>query len=441
MLLDLGPGATTLAMFGSMLVLMLIGTPLAWTLLIVGTGSAWLLWGPFSLDMMVLSAFGVMNTFVLVALPLFIFMGLVLQRSGITDALFQMIHKLMGGVRGGLGMGTVLICAIIAAMAGVTGAATVSLGLIALPAMLARGYDKRMVTGSIMAGGALGFLIPPSVTMILYAFLTRESVGKLFAAGIGPGLLLAVLYMIYIGIRCRLNPRLGPPIAEAERVDWRGKLASLRSLALPGLLIATVLSFTFFGITSPTEASAIGAAGSLVCAAAYRTLSLEVVKSALHETARIMGMLMWIMVAAVIFSKVYIGLGAGRVVEDLIADAGMGPYLVLGAIILTYFALGMFLDDSSIMFITIPLFVPIVANLGFDPVWFGVVFILAMQSAYLTPPFGYNLFYMRSVAPPEITTVDLYKAVVPFILLQITGLALVVAFPQIALWLPETLFG
>ncbi len=435
------PLIITAIMFVSMLLLMVIGTPLAWALLIVGTGSAINLWGWESLDMLVISTFGVMNTFILVALPLFIFMGLILQKSGITDDLFGMIYKLMGGVKGGLGAGTIIICAVIAAMAGVTGAATVSLGLIALPAMLKRGYDKRLVTGSIMAGGALGFLIPPSITMILYAFLTRESIGKLFAAGIMPGLLLATLYIIYILIICRVKPALGPAIAEQERVDWKGKISSLRSLILPGIIIGCVLSFTMLGITSPTEASVIGAVGALLCALVNRTLSMEVLKGALYETTRIMGMLMWIMVGAVIFSKIYIGLGAGQVISDAVLDGDMSPQIVLLSIIATYFILGMFLDDSAILFITVPLFVPIINDIGFDSVWFGIVFILAMQTAYLTPPFGYNLFYMRSVAPPEISTMDIYRSVTPFICLQIIGLALVIIYPEIALWLPGLLFN
>ncbi|KLN60345.1 TRAP dicarboxylate transporter subunit DctM [Kiloniella spongiae] len=440
-MIDMDPLLVTAIMFGSMLFLMIIGTPLAWALLIVGTGSAINLWGWDSLDMVVISTFGVMNTFILVALPMFIFMGLVLQRSGITDDLFGMVYKVMGGVKGGLGAGTILICAVIAAMAGVTAAATVSLGLIALPAMLKRGYDKRLVTGAIMAGGALGFLIPPSITMILYAFLTRESIGKLFAAGVMPGLMLAAIYIIYILVVCRVKPSLGPAIAEEERVDWRGKIASLRSLILPGIIITTVLVFTMKGVTSPTEASVIGAVGAVLSAAVNRTLSLQVLRGALQETARIMGMLMWIMIGAVIFSKIYIGLGAGQIIAESIIDGDLSPNLVLLMIILTYFLLGMFLDDSAILFITVPLFVPIINELGYDPVWFGIVFILAMQTAYLTPPFGYNLFYMRSVAPPEIRTVDIYHSVTPFILLQMVGLALVVFFPQIALWLPQVLFN
>jgi tripartite ATP-independent transporter DctM subunit len=439
--LDLDPLMVTLGMFGSMLLLLAMGAPLAWALLSVGAGSAYFMWGPNGLELMATSAFAAMDNFLLVALPMFIFMGLMLQRSGITDSLFDMIHKLMGGMPGGLGMGTVLICALIAAMAGVSGAATVSLGIIALPSMLERGYDKRLSTGTIMAGGALGFLIPPSVLMIVYAFLARESVGKLFAAGLMPGLMLAGIYILYIFVRSYFNPSLAPPIAESERVDFPGKLKALKALVLPGILIATVLGFIVGGVTSPSEASAVGAAGSIVCAILYRTFSFKVLREALHGTAKLMGMLIWITIAAVFFSKIYIGLGAGQLITELVSDSGLSPYWVIISMLACYFVMGMFLDDFAIIFITVPLFVPIVQDLGFDTVWFAVLFILSMQTAYLTPPFGYNLFYMRSVAPPSVSIYDLYWGAIPFVIMQTFGLGLVVAFPQIALWLPNLIFG
>ncbi|PVA10946.1 TRAP transporter permease DctM/Q [Pelagivirga sediminicola] len=435
---NLDPLAITGIMFASMLVLMALGAPLAWALTICGIGSAYAIYGDGGLDLLISSTFSAMDNFLLVALPLFIFMGLVLQRSGITDDLFEMIHKLMGRLPGGLGIGTVVICALIAAMAGVSGAATVSLGIIALPAMLSRGYDKRLVTGTIMAGGALGFLIPPSVLMIIYAFLSRDSVGKLFAAGLVPGLMLAGIYIIYILIRCRINPTLGPP-AE-EQFTTSEKLKSLRFLIAPGLLIFTVLGCIIGGVTSPSEASAIGAFGALLIAAVQRRVSWDMLRYVMLSTTKLMGMLMWITIAAVFFSKIYVGVGAGMVVGELIEDYDLSPNLVIIAMLVAYFILGMFLDDFAIVFITVPLFVPIVKDLGFDTTWFAVLFILSMQSAYLTPPFGYNLFYMRSVAPKSITIVDIYWAALPFVALQILGLALVFMFPQIALWLPSLIF-
>ncbi|KPN63606.1 C4-dicarboxylate TRAP transporter large permease protein DctM [Aliiroseovarius sp. xm-m-379] len=435
---DLDPLTITAIMFLSMLGLMALGAPLAWALTICGVGSAWMIYGDGGLDLLISSTFSAMDNFLLVALPMFIFMGLVLQRSGITDDLFEMIHKLMGRLPGGLGIGTVIICALIAAMAGVSGAATVSLGIIALPAMLKRGYDSKLVTGTIMAGGALGFLIPPSVLMIIYAFLSRDSVGKLFAAGLVPGLMLAGIYIAYILVRCRINPLMGPP-AE-EQFSAKEKFLSLRFLIAPGILIVTVLGCIIGGVTSPSEASAIGAFGALVIAGIQRRLSWDMLRYVMLTTTKLMGMLMWITIAAVFFSKIYVGLGAGQIVGELIEDFDLSPMWVIIAMLATYFVLGMFLDDFAIVFITVPLFVPIVRDLGFDTTWFAVLFILSMQSAYLTPPFGYNLFYMRSVAPPEITIVDIYKAALPFVVLQIIGLALVVAFPEIALWLPNLLF-
>ncbi len=431
----------TIGMFASMLVLLMMGMPLAFALTTVGM-TFWLLFsGKEDLLLLAISSFSSMDNFLLVSVPMFIFMGLMLQKSGITDDLFDMISKLMGGVPGGLGIGTIVICALIAAMAGVSGAATVSLGIIALPSMLKRGYDKKLCTGAIMAGGALGFLIPPSVLMILYAFLARESVGKLFAAGLVPGLMLAGIYMLYIFIRAVINPKVAPPMPKEERPDFIGRIKSLKALILPGTLIATVLSFIVLGVTMPSEAAAVGALGAVICAAIYRTLTFAVLKEVVFDTAKIMGMIIWITLAAVFFSKVYIGLGGDMLLEDFIDESDLSPYVIIILMLACYFVLGMFLDDFAIIFITVPLFVPIVESLGFDTVWFAVLFVVSMQSAYLTPPFGYNLFYMRSVAPPEITINDLYRAAIPFIILQIIALALLVAFPQIVLWLPNAIYG
>lgn len=439
-MLDLGPLTVTAIMFSTMLILMIMGAPLAWALIMSGAASAYMMFGTGGLDLLLASAYSAMDNFLLISLPLFIFMGLVLERSGITDDLFDMTHRLIGGLPGGLGVGTVLICAIIAAMAGVSGAATVSLGIIALPAMLKRGYDKKLVTGTIMAGGALGFLIPPSVLMIVYAFLSRDSVGKLFAAGLIPGLMLATIYIIYILVRCHINPSLGPPIPAGERYTIMEKIKALRYLVMPALLVFAVLGCIIGGVTSPSEASAIGAAGALLIVALRGRLTWDLLRYVMYTTTRLTGMLVWIAIAAVFFSKVYTGLGAGMIVSELIEDYMLSPYAVIIMMLVSFFILGMFLDDFAITFITVPIYVPIVQNLGFDTIWFAILFILSMQSAYLTPPFGYNLFYMRSVAPKEILITDIYLSAIPFILLQTLGLALVFLFPAIALWLPYKLF-
>lgn len=445
MFFDIDPLWISVAMFSTMLLLLMLGMPLAFALVSVGISFYFLFGGGVTIEqvfsLLSTSAFDSMNNFLLAAVPMFIFMGLMLQKSGITDDLFAMISKLMGGFPGGLGIGTIIICALIAAMAGVSGAATVSLGIIALPSMLAHGYDKKLSTGAIMAGGALGFLIPPSVLMILYAFLAKVSVGKLFAAGIIPGLMLAGIYMVYIFIRAVINPKVAPPVPKEERLGLKDKLVSLKALILPGTLITTVLTCIIKGVTTPSEAAAIGATGAIICAAIYRTLTFAVLKEVVFDTAKLMGMIIWITLAAVFFSKVYMLLDGGMVIEDLIDESGLSPIWVIVMMLACYFILGMFLDDFAIVFITVPIFVPIVEQLDFDPIWFAVLFVVSMQTAYLTPPFGYNLFYMRSVAPPEITINDLYKATIPFIILQIIALALMVIFPDIIMWLPNKLYG
>ena len=440
-MIEVSPLMVTGLMFGTMILLMITGLPLAMILGSVALIYATLLWGPKAVELVYHSALGLMDWTVLVALPLFLFMGIVLERSGIADDLYGMFHKLLGGINGGLAMGTVLICTLIAAMAGVSGAATVSMGIIALPAMLKRGYDKRITVGTIQAGGALGFLIPPSIKMIIFGLLAGVSVGRLYAGGILPGLMLATMYIIYIGIRCHFQPYLGPALPPEERVSWLEKVKSLKAAILPGCLIFAVLGFIFLGITSITEASAIGALGSLICAAVYRKLNWRFLHECLMRSARVIGMVMWICMSAFFFSKVYTGLGAPKLIKSLLIGTGLGRYGILSMFLLSYFILGMFLDDAAIMFITCPIYCPIIEGLGFDPVWFGLLYVISMESAYLTPPFGYNLFYMQGVAPPEVSIADIYRSVIPFVGLQLLGLAIVVIFPQIILFLPNLIFG
>lgn len=441
----------TIAMFGLMFLLLLTGLPLAFGLGAIGLAfTLWLWGGPAAADIVVHSTYKLMRMFILVAIPLFIFMGIILEMSGIADDLYGAIYKWMGGLRGGLAMGTIAICAIIAAMVGVSGAATVTMGYLALPSMVKRGYDKRMITGAIQAGGALGFLIPPSILAIIYGMLARVSIGKLFAAGVGPGFMLATFYIIYIGVRCHLQPHLGPAIPPEDRVGWREKIVSLRALILPSALIIMVLGFIIFGITSPTEASAAGAAGALICAAIHRRLNWAVFNEAVFRTARISAIILWVVVGALAFSTVYDGLGAAQLVEAFIGGLPLGPYGILILMQLSFFVLGTMLDDTAILFITLPVYVPLITFLGFDPVWFGILYIVNMQMAFLTPPFGYTLFYMLGIVKDlyrtgtiseEITIGDVYRSVWPFVALQGLGLAMIIIFPQIAMWLPELVFG
>jgi len=441
----------TIAMFGLMFLLLVSGLPLAFGLGAIGFAfTIWLWGGPAATGMVVFTTYGVMRMFLLIAIPLFIFMGIILEISGIADDLYDAIYKWMGGLKGGLGMGTIAICALIAAMVGVSGAATVTMGLIALPSMIKRGYNKIMVTGAIQAGGALGFLIPPSIIAIIYGMLARVSVGKLFAAGVGPGFMLAIFYIIYIGVRCRLQPHLGPALPPEDRASWREKFISLRGLILPGILITMVLGFIILGITSPTEASAVGAAGALICAALHRRLSWSILNEAVIRTARVTGIILWVVVGALAFSTVYDGLGAAKMVEAFIGGLPLGPYGILILMQLSFFVLGTMLDDTAILFITLPIYVPLITFLGFDPIWFGILYIINMQMAFLTPPFGYTLFYMLGIVKDlyrtgtiseEITIGDVYRSVWPFVAMQGVGLVIVIIFPQIAMWLPELIFG
>jgi len=431
----------TALMVGSTVLLMFTGLPIAFILGAVGIGFGIWLWGPAAINLIYFSTTELMHNFVFAAIPLFIFMGLVLQESDITEDLFRTLQLWTGRLKGGLGMGTIVVCAIMAAMVGVTGAATVSMGIIALPEMLKRKYDKEMAVGLIMAGGALGFLIPPSVMMVMYSFISGVSVGRLFAGGILPGLLLATMYIIYIGVRCQLQPRMGPSLPPEERGTWKDKFIALRSLILPAILIIMVLGFIFLGITSPTEASAMGSVGALICAAVRRKLSWNLLKKSTLGALRISGMVFWLTFAAIAFSKVYTGLGAAAMIKSMITGLEINSWYILIIMQLSFFIMGMFLDDIAILFIAMPIYIPIIVSLGFDPLWYAILYIVNMQMAYLTPPYGFNLFYMKGVAPPEVTMSDIYRSVIPFVAIQAVGLAIIMIFPQIVLWLPGVLFG
>ena len=434
-------GMLTVIMFGAIFVLMVTGLPIAYSVGAAGMAAALLLWGPQALYITYFGTSSITSSFVLLALPLFIFMGCILQGANFAEDLFHCAYNLLGGIPGGLAVGCVLICLLIAAMVGVSSAATISLGIMAIPPMMARGYDKKLITGTIQAGGALGFLIPPSVSMVSYAFVSGTSLARLFAGGVFPGLMLAIMYIIYILIRCRIQPKLGPPIPKAERATGKEKASSLRGIIIPLCLIFLVLGTIFFGICSPTEAAAVGCLGSLVCAYFKKRLTKKIIWTAMTTTLKLVGMVAWIVVAATCFSKVYNALGASKMIQAFIGNAGINSWVVLICIQLSFFILGMFLDDGAILFVCMPVYIPIVQMLGFDTVWFAILYIVNMQCAFLTPPFGYNLFYIRSVAPPEITLKDIYISVLPYIALQILGLIIIMIFPQIVTWLPTKMFG
>lgn len=423
--------------FGAMGVMLALGVPIAFALAGVAIGSTLLTWGPHGLYMIPKTAYAEMTNYLLIAVPLFVLMSNLLQHSGLAEQLYEGVYRWMGRLRGGLAIGTVVICAVFAAMAGISSVATVSMGLIALPSMLKRGYQKDIAIGTISAGGALGILIPPSVIMIIYGAMAEVSIGQLFMGGIIPGVLLATLFCLYIAIRCWLNPTLGPPVE--ERYSLIQKLIVLRALVLPFALILAVLGVIYSGVATPTEAAGIGAFGALVCALVYRGLSWKSFKQALVSTTSLTAMVLWIMVGAVCFTHMLAYVGFSDLIKQAITALAVSRWVVLGGIQLTYFILGMFLDPAGIIMLTTPIFVPIVEALGFDPVWFGVLFTVNMEMAYITPPFGFNLFIMKGVVPKGITMDDIYKSVGPFVALQALGLIICILFPELVLWIPATM--
>lgn len=438
----MNPALIVLLMFLAVIVLFVMRTPVAFTLGSVGIAALYMINGPRFLQMLPPSIIENMTSIILLAIPLFIFIGCILEKSGIADEIFEMIYKWLGPVPGGLAIGTVFICVIFAAMVGIVGAATVTMGLIALPAMLKRNYKPSLAIGCISGGGALGFLIPPSVTMIVYASLSNLSIGKMFLAGILPGFLLAGLFMGYILIRSLINPGLAPPVPVGERASWPEKWASVKNLAMPFILIFSIMGTIFSGLATPTEAAAVGAMVSiLIVGLRVKTLkeAAGVVSGAAEKSAFLTAMVLWIIIGCLAFSAVVNTLGLPMLLKEFIDSVGLNRWTVLIAMQISFFLLGMVMDDLPIIMITVPIYVPLVTLLGFDPLWFGILFIVNMQMAYLTPPFGFVLFYMKGVVPPNISMGDIYKSVWPFIGLQTLCLIIIMAFPGVVTWLPSLL--
>lgn len=433
----------TLLMFASMMAFLPTGRQVFLIVGAVGTVAALALWGTGGAQMVYLGTFALVKWYIMLAFPPFIFMGFVLARSGVGDDLYEMMYKWFGHIKGGLGMGTIGICSLIAAMVGTSVSGTVTMGTIALPSMLKRKYDKQMVTGIIQAGGALGYLIPPSLIFILYGMLARESIGRLWIAGVVPGLILAGMYIAYIGIRCAHNPALGPPIPPGERFSWQEKFASIKAGILPIIIIFTVIGLLLMGVTTIIECSAIGAVGALICAAVHRRLTWKVFKDAMNESWRLVTIIVFLLTSALIFGAVYDGLGAIHVLENLIVNFAGSGKMVIVVMMLSWVFLGMVMDDTAMLIIVAPLYIPIVAHLGFDLVWFGVLYVITVEMALLTPPFGFSLFLMRGLVPKDsgITMTDIYRSVIPFVAIQGGMLALLLAFPEMCLWLPRLVFG
>jgi len=430
----------SILLFGSMFILLALGLPVAFVLGGLATIFTAIFWGPESLFIIVARTYSMMSTTTLVAAPLFVLMAVVLEKSGVAEDLFEMMYRWSGGVKGGLAVGTVIACTLIAAMSGIASTGVVVMGVMALPAMLKRKYDKTIATGCILAGGVLGPLVPPSITLVLYGTIAQVSVGELFAGGMGAGLLCSALIIGYILIRCYRNPELGPPIPPEERADMGAKIASLKGVVLPLLLIMAVLGSIYTGIATPTEAAAVGAFGAFVCSAIHRRLNWELIKSVAKVTIQVQGFMMWILFAAQGFAAVYMGLGASSMVTSLVQKYHVGWWTMLIGIQVVWFLLGLVIDAWSILMITLPILLPLLPIYGFDPLWLGVLYAINTQTGYLTPPFGTMLFMMKGIAPKEVTMMDIYRSIVPFVATQLVCLTLCIIFPKLVTWLPDLFF-
>ena len=432
-----------LLMFSTMMLMLLTGQRVFGAIGFVAVAAALLLWGDGGSEMGFSAAMKLMKWYPLLTLPLFIYMGYMLSESGIADDLYRMFHVWMGPLNGGLAIGTIGLMVVISAMNGLSVAGMAIGASIALPELLRRGYDKVMVTGVIQAGSSLGILVPPSVVLVLYGMIARQPVGQLWLAGAVPGLLMAGLFILYIVVRCKIQPKLGPALPKEERnVSWPEKLRLLRAGVLPFFIFFAMTGLFLLGFTSLVESAAVGAAAATVAALVKGRLTGKVLHTTVEKTLGISCMFMWIILAALAFGAVFDGLGAVKAIEGFFVDRlSLGPWEILIMMQLSYILMGMFLDDTAMLVIVAPLYVPLVGELGFDLVWYGVLYTITCQIAYMTPPFGYNLFLMRAMAPPEVTLSDIYRSIIPFVLVMTLGLALVMAFPQIAMWLPELHYG
>jgi tripartite ATP-independent transporter DctM subunit len=433
-----------LLMFASMLLLLATGQRVFGAIGFVATAFALALWGEGGFEMPFNASFVLLNWYPLVTLPMFIYMGYMLAESGIADDLYRMFHVWAGPVRGGLAIGTILLMVVISAMNGLSVAGMAIGATIALPELLRRGYDKVMVTGVIQAGSTLGILVPPSVVLILYGMIARQPIGQLWMAGVFPGLLLAGLFIAYIGIRCWIQPDLGPPLPlkERQQISWGEKFRLLGAGIIPLLIFFLMTGLFLMGVTSLVESSAIGAAAATITALLRRRLTWQVMEDTIRKTLGVSCMFLWIILAALCFGAVFDGLGAVQAIRFLFLDEwGLGPWEVIILMQLTYLIMGMFLDDTAMLVIVAPLYVPLVSALGFDLIWYGVLYTISCQIAYMTPPFGYNLFLMRAMAPKEITLSDIYRSIIPFVLVMVLGMAIIMVFPEIALWLPQWYYG
>ncbi len=439
----MGAEFLTAIMFLMLGVLIFMGMPIVFALGTVAVIVGYLLWGSNCLFLLSSHVSGVIFNFTLMSLPFFLFMSNALKKGGIAEDIYDAMEKWIGPLPGGLAVGTIMACTLIAALSGVSAVAVMAMGTLAMPSMMARGYDKRLSAGAILAGGALGQLIPPSVLALVYANIAALSVGQMFLAGVFPGFLLSLLFTIYVITRALLNKNVCPPLSEEARskITWNVRFKSLIKILPPLLIVLAVLGSLFGGIAGPTESAAVGAVSTLLLAVCYGRINFKTLQSITIETLKSSCMVMWIATSSLLFVAVYTGLGGSNFIKEVLLELNVPPYLIVIIIMSIVFLLGMVMDPVGIIYLLGPIVLPIVIELGFDPIWFGGIFIVCLETSYLTPPFGYNLFYLKSVASDILSTKDIYMATPPYIMLQIFGLLICILFPPIVTWLPKYVFG
>ncbi|MGW8186263.1 MAG: TRAP transporter large permease [Desulfobacterales bacterium] len=430
-------------MMGLLLVMVIGGIHLAFALMFLALTFGLIFQGMSVFSMSMLSIFGTMESEILIAVPLFVFMGTILEKSEVAEGVYQSLYELFGPVRGGLAFATVITCTIFASCTGVIAATVTTMTLLAVPSMLKRKYDKGLATGVVCAGGSLGILIPPSVMLVMYGPMANLSVAQLFAAALFPGLLLSFLYLLYIGIGSWLKPALAPAIEEHERKHKGAKLWGRAALMMvPSMfLIIAVLGSIIGGVASPTEASGVGAFSALIIAAIYRKLTYTNIKEAAYTTLIVTAMVFFIIIGASIFNSVFLYLGGGILIKNLLMNLPLGKWFILFVMMFVLFILGFFISWQGLLYVVVPIFLPVAASLGFNPLWFGLLICLNLQMSFLTPPFAYAIFFVKGAAPPEVKTWDIYRGVVPFVILQALGVFLCIVFPEIILWLPRVTLG
>ncbi len=426
-----------LVMFAIAIAFLLLGFPVAFTLGAVSMVFGAIFLGIQEFQLLPMRIWGVITNFSLLAVPLFVFMGVMLEKSGIAEELLQTMGRLFGRMSGGLAVSVVVVGTLLAATTGVVGATVVTMGIIALPAMLKYGYDKGLACGAIAASGTLGQIIPPSIILILLGDVVGVPVGELFAAAVVPGLILVAGFIVYILAIAYLRPNLAPALPRQDDDGAGLGRQVLKSLLPPLFLVFAVLGSIFFGIASPTESAAVGALGAMVLAALHRRMNLKNLRDSANQTTRLTSMVFMILVGATAFGLVFRSMGGDIVVEELMMEIPGGKWGFIAVSMLTIFTLGFFLDFLEICFIVVPILAPIAEMMDINMLWFAVLIAMNLQTSFLTPPFGFSLFYLKATAPPEVRIQHIYRGVIPFVLIQVVVLGLLIAFPDIVQWLPD----